>query len=215
MNALLKRYADRIDAATLRERVFIFLALTLVLVYVAYAAALQPLRAKQKRSATETAQRQKELQTVQLEVQRLALSAQVDPNVPLRARQAALREQLADVEARIAQEQRRFTPPDRMRAVLQEMLQRNKGVAIVDLRSLPVAPISADKAGGPGELYRHGLELTLSGTYGELYEYLRGLERLPTQLYWSRMEFSVAEHPVITLKFTVFTVSFDRAWLIV
>ena len=215
MNALLKRYAERIDAASLRERVAIFLALTLVLAYVAYATLLQPLRAAQRRSATETAQQQKELQTTQAEVQRLALSAQVDPDAGTRARRATILEQLAEADSRIGKEQRRFTPPERMRGMLQDMLQRNRSVAIVDLRSLPVTPIGAEKPGNPGELYRHGLELTLSGSYVELYEYLRALERLPTQLYWRRLELAVTDHPLMTLKLTVYTVSFDRAWLIV
>ena len=35
MRALIQRYAERIDAATLRERVMIFLAATLVLVFIA------------------------------------------------------------------------------------------------------------------------------------------------------------------------------------
>ena len=213
MKALLKRYAERIDAATLRERALIFLSLTLVLVFAANAIFLEPMRAKQKRFAAETAQRQKELDTVQSEVQRMARSVQVDPDAPNRARQTALREQLRELDARIAQEQRRFTPPERMRGVLQEMLERNKRVALLDLRSLPVAPIGAE--GAAGTLYRHGIEITLSGTYVELYEYLRALESLPTQLYWRRAELVVGEHPVATLKLTAYTVSFDRAWLIV
>ena len=217
MKALLKGYAERIDAATLRERVLIFLSLTLVLIFAANIVFLEPLRAKQKRFAAETAQRQKELDAVQSEVQRMARSVQVDLDAPNRARQTALREQLRELDARIAQEQKRFTPPERMRAVLQEMLQRNKRVALVDLRSLPVVPVGADGAAGTGSgtLYRHGIELTLSGTYVELYEYLRALENLPTQLYWRRAELAVGEHPVATLKLTAYTLSFDRAWLIV
>jgi MSHA biogenesis protein MshJ len=214
VKALLKRYAERIDAATLRERVMVFLSLTLILAFLANAVILEPLRSKQKRFAAETAQRQKELQTVQAEVQRLARTVQVDPDAGNRAQLVQLREQLAKLDARVGEEQRRFTPPERMRAVLAQMLQRNRGVAIVDLRSLPVLPVS-ERAAGSGTLYRHGLELTLSGGYGELYDYLRALEGLSTQLYWRRAELVVAEHPRIVLKLTLFTVSFDRTWLIV
>lgn len=213
MRAIFRRYAERIDAATLRERVMIFLAATLVLAFAANLLVLEPLRAKQKRFAVETAQRQKELATVQAEVQRMARSVQIDPDAPLRARQAALREQLAELEARVAREQRRFTPPERMRAVLQEMLQRNRRVALLDLRSLPVAAVGDEKSAGA--LYRHGMELTLSGTYLDLYEYLQALESMPTQLYWRRAELAVTEHPLATLKLVIYTVSFDRAWLIV
>ena len=67
----------------------------------------------------------------------------------------------------------------------------------------------------PGTLYRHGLEFTVTGSYGDLYEYLRSLESMPTQLYWRRAELSVSSYPLVTLKVTAFTVSFDRAWLIV
>jgi MSHA biogenesis protein MshJ len=217
MKALLKRYAERIDAASLRERVMIFLGLAFVLMFIVNVALLDPLRAKQKGLAVETAQRLKELQTLQSEVQRMALSTQVDPDAPNRARQKTLREQLAQLDARIAQEQRRFTPPERMRGVLEEMLQRNRGLALVDLKSLPVLAIGGARSGPAvsGELYRHGIELTVSGSYLDLYEYLRALEKLPTQLYWWQAELAVTEHPVVTLKLTMYTVSFDRAWLIV
>ena len=64
-------------------------------------------------------------------------------------------------------------------------------------------------------MFRHGLEITISGSYLDLYEYLSALERLPTQLYWGRAELSAGDFPETTLKLTVYTVSFDKAWLIV
>jgi len=90
----LKRYAERIDAATLRERVMIFLAATVVLVFIANAALIEPLRAKQKRIAAETAQLTVELQGVQTQLATLVQSVARDPDAANRARMAALREQL-------------------------------------------------------------------------------------------------------------------------
>jgi MSHA biogenesis protein MshJ len=68
--------------------------------------------------------------------------------------------------------------------------------------------------GSPG-LFRHGIELTVSGGYSDLYEYLKILEHLPSQLYWGRAELVVADYPAISLKLTLYTVSFNRAWLVV
>jgi len=217
VKALLKRYAERIDAATLRERVLIFLTLTLALVFIANLMLLEPLRAKQRGLAANSAQQQKELQAMQAQVHRLTESVQIDPDAQNRARHADLKAQLQALEARITREQRRFTPPERMRAVLEEVLQRNRGLALVDLRSLPVAPVGEASAApaASGALYRHGIELTVRGSYLDLYEYLRSLERLPTQLYWRQAELSIDKYPVVTLKLTAYTVSFDRAWLIV
>lgn len=217
MKDLVKRYAERIDAASLRGRVMVFLALTLVLMFVANGTLLQPLRAKQKRLAADNAQSQKELGVIQAELRKLLQVNAADPDAANRRRQAALREEVSQLNARIAQEQKRFTTPERMRGVLEEMLERNKGLSLVDLKSLPSVPISPGKPGAPSAqgLFRHGVELTVRGSYADLYQYLRTLEQSPTQLYWGRAELAVGEHPSVTLKLVVFTVSFDRAWLIV
>jgi MSHA biogenesis protein MshJ len=204
---LLKRYAERIDAATLRERVMIFVAATLVLAFLVNVALLDPLRANQKRNLAEAAQIQEELKPVQAQIASMAQAAARDLNAPNRARLAELHEQLRELSTRVAQEQRRFTPPDRMRGVLEEMLRRNRGLALLDLKTLPVMSV--------GGVFRHGIEFTVSGNYAQIYDYLRALEKLPTQLYWAKAELAVAEHPVLTLKLTAFTVSFDPAWLIV
>jgi MSHA biogenesis protein MshJ len=217
MKAIIKRYVERIDAASLRERVLIFLTLALVLVVAANFALLEPLRAKQKRLVAEAAQTQKELGVIQTELQRLVQASGVDPDAVNKGKQAALRDDLRRLNARISLEQRRFTPPERMRSVLEEMLEKNKGLALVDLKTLPVAPIAPPRpgAGSSSGMFRHGIELTVAGNYAALYEYLRTLEKLPTQLYWARAELAVSQHPLLTLKLTVHTVSFDRAWLIV
>lgn len=223
MKALLKRYAERIDAATLRERVMIFLAATLVLVFIVNAAVLEPLRAEQKRIAAETGLMRSDLQRVQAQIAAMAQRVATDPDAPNRAKLAELREQLGRLNARVGEEQRRFTPPERMREVLEEMLRRNKGLALLDFKTLPAAPVgaAATKAPAPGAapaasgVYRHGVEFTVAGNYVQLYEYLQQLERLPTQLYWARAELSVTAHPVISLKIIAYTVSFDPTWLIV
>jgi MSHA biogenesis protein MshJ len=215
MNDRLQQYVERLDAMALRERVLIFGALALLLVLVANTVYIAPLRAKQSRLAAEMAQQQKEMDALQGELQRLVKGNADDPDAASRRRETALREELRQLNARIVEEQRRFTPPQRMRGMLEEMLEKNRRLALVDLRTLPAAPIAGQRPGASGGMYRHGIELTVRGSYGELYEYLRALEKLPNQLYWSRAELAVAKYPLLTLKLIVHTLSFDRAWLIV
>jgi len=216
VNKLLKHYAERIDAATLRQRLLVFVTAAVVLLLFGNALLLQPQRVKQRRLAAETAQHQRELSVLQGEVSRLVGASGIDLDAQNKKREAALRAELSVLNTRLAGEERRFTPPERMRAVLEEILRRNQGLTLVDLRTLPAAPVGAVAAGAaPSAMFRHGIELTVRGTYGELYDYLRMLETLPSQLYWSRVELSVAAHPLLVLKLTVHTISFDRAWLLV
>lgn len=216
MKDLLARYAERIDNGTLRERVMIFAAAALVLVVVLHSALIAPLRAKQQRLGGEIAQKEKELRIVQTELQRLARMREADPDARHRVRSAELRTQLAELDRHIAAEQRRFTSPQRMRAVLEEMLERNKRLQLLDLKTLPVKELTvAQGQGGTQRVYRHGVEVTVAGRYLDIYAYLKSLEGTPSQLYWGRAEMSVADYPVSTLKVTVYTLSFDQAWLVV
>lgn len=215
MSELLNRYAERIDNATLRERVLIFLAAALVLVFLFNAALIQPLRDTQRRVAAEIAQKERELRAVQSSLQRMMRGRDADPNAQNRERVAQLKVELQGLEASIAEMQRRFTPPDRMRAVLEEMLQRDRRLQLVDLRTLPVTVLSDSPAQGGRRIFRHGVEMTLAGTYLDLHAYLQVLEALPTQLYWGRAELAVAGYPVATLKLTVYTLSVEQAWLVV
>ncbi|MEO8716971.1 MAG: type II secretion system protein GspM [Burkholderiales bacterium] len=215
MKALIKQYAERIDNATLRERVMLFLATALVLVYVFNALLIKPLRDSQRRLTMEITHNEGELRTIQSEIQRLARARDGDPDTRNRERAAALRAEIALLDGQISEEQRRFTTPQRMRDVLEEMLQREKRLRLVDLKTLPVTDLAATQGQAGRRVFRHGIELTLAGNYLDLYAYLSALEGLSTQLYWGRAEMSVSQYPVATLKVMVYTLSFDQAWLVV
>jgi MSHA biogenesis protein MshJ len=152
---------------------------------------------------------------LQAELQRMARARDGDPDARNRERLVALRAEAAALAAQVAKEQRRFTTPQRMREVLEDMLERNKRLQLVDLKTLPVTDLSATQGQAGRRIFRHGVELTLSGGYLDLHAYLRSLETLSTQLYWGKAEMSVTAYPTAKLKLTVYTVSFDQAWLVV
>lgn len=210
MKAQLSLYIERINAASLRERVLMFLALAMALVLIASAVLIEPLRDRQRKLSSESNKRQGELRTIQNELRRLAAIDSADPNAAMNTRAVSLRGELTALDARILAEQQRFTAPERVREVLDEMLQRNKRLGLVELKTLPVSVIDAGK-----RVFRHGVELTVTGTYLELFDYLSALERLPTQLYWGKADLEVVNHPTARLRLVVYTVSLDRAWLIV
>jgi MSHA biogenesis protein MshJ len=215
MKDFIAQTARRIDALVLRQRILIFVALASVVIFAAETALTGPMRAKQRRLVAEMAQGQKDLAVLNADLQRLVQGSAADPDAANKRREAMLREDLRQLQARIVEEQRRFTPPEQMRRVLEELLERNRNLSLVDLKTLPAVAVAGQRPGAPGGMYRHGIELAVRGTYGELYEYLRALEKLPNHLYWGRAELAVDAHPLLTLKLTVHTLSFDRAWLIV
>lgn len=213
MKATLAKLADRLDGAPSRQRALVFVAVLLVVVLAADSLFIAPLRAAQKRLSADIAQKQKDAAALAASVRQMADRGRTHPDGALRERQAQLQRELAEIDARVAQERRRFTPPERMRGTLEGLLSANPRLALIELRTL--APVALGEAGGASSrsLYRHGMEITLAGTYLDFYDYLSALERLPTQLYWGQAQLSVTQYPNATLKLTLYTVSFDSAWL--
>ena len=222
------KLAARVDAMSLRERVIIFAALATFLGVVVYSFGIDAEFAKSKRLRDEIAQRQGEIKALQDQVAKTASARGADPDRANRERLGEAKAQSARIESRIAEEQRKFTAPDKMRLVLEELLAKNRRVTLLSLKTVPVSSITEERAaadnGPAGQvpkpatppagrlIYRHGIELSLAGGYLDLLAYLGDLERLPTQLYWSALSLE-SQYPVVTMKVTVFTLSLDPAWL--
>ena len=228
MTRLWRQYSAKMDAISLRERVLIFAAAAVVLIALLDALLIEPEFVKQRRLSREVAQLQGESLVMQEQLQNVARARQADPDQVNRRQLETLRQQIARLEQRLTEEQRKFAPPERIGALLEEMLSRNRRLQLVDLRTLPVAALgrvgeadkaapkaAAEKPAAGGPIYRHGVEITVTGTYLDLLAYLRDLEKLPNQMYWGKLDLSVTAHPQVTLKLSVYTLSLDLAWLIV
>lgn len=218
MKALWQRYAGRFDALSLRERAMIGAAAMVALLAAAYVAMIEPEILKERRTSAAILQKQSEVRALEAQVTQLIASRAGGPAATQGGRLAALRRELGELEARIAAEERRFTAPAQMRSVIEEVVARSRGVRLVELKSLGASPLSApkEKETKPREerlTYRHGLEITVAGSYLDLLAYLRDLEALPTQLYWASLSLDAGGYPNLLLKLTVYTLSLDRAWL--
>jgi MSHA biogenesis protein MshJ len=63
------------------------------------------------------------------------------------------------------------------------------------------------------DLYRHGVEIRLEGSYGQLQAYLAQLEKLPQRLLWGQLNYRVIDYPRAEMTLTVYTLSPDKTWL--
>jgi len=227
MKAFWRKYADRIDAMTLRERAIVFGGVATLLLVFAYVFFIETEFDKSRRLGREIAQRQGELKALQEQIGKMARMRGDDPDRENRERLARAREQLAAVDGRIQAEERKFTAPAQMRGIVEELVARNKRVRLIDLKTIPATSIAearqaeaASPAGGAKPapaaerlIFRHGLELGVAGSYLDLLGYLQDLERLPTQLYWGNLEIDAAAYPRLKLRLVVYTLSIDPAWM--
>ena len=222
MKDRLNQLAERFEALPPRERKLIAAAVLLVVAFLFYLLLLQPGFAAKKRVANQVAEAHKTLATLQ----QLKARPGEDPFAARRAERDALRKQLADIDRTMSQVQRGLVPPERTARLLEDVLRGGGSLQLVSLRTLPVRRFDAKgvagaegMAGGSDaerQLYQHGFELTLQGSYAEVHEYLRRIEHLPWRLFWNRITMSVdqQQYPKLSVTLTVQTISLNKAWLV-
>ena len=130
MKRLWQQISEKVDNASLRERAMIFAAAALVLIALMNVALIEPELVVQRRLSGEIAQRQTEIKGMQEQLQTLALVRQTDPDRESRNRFEALKKRIGEIEKILAEEQRKFAPPEQVGALLGEMLSRLRGVLL-------------------------------------------------------------------------------------
>ena len=211
----LLRYAERFDAMSLRERVLIFLAAASVLVMIADSALFEPFLSRQKANSQKIQQQQDEIRAMQVQLQAYAQSGLSTTAVAKRQRVEKRKEDLVALDREIATKQGELVTPERMAQMLADILRRNPDMELVGMRTLAATDFSQSGSAGGLGMYRHGVEITVAGTYINLLNYVAQLERMPVRLFWGGMDLQVGAYPRCTMKLTVYTLSTEKTWLVI
>ena len=223
------KLAARYDALQLRERWLVAAAVLGGIILIGYSLVIEPAVSRSRLAERSISEQGAQLSAIQAQIVALQ-SPEQDPDVAARAELASLRKQLGELAGRLAVMESSLVPPQRMPGLLEDMIGRKTGLRLLSLKTLPVAPL-LDKKPGADEtttakaaeklatssagLFKHGVEIKLEGSYQELSAYLERLEAAKLKLLWSSVSLSADKHPKLVLTLTVFTLSLDRAWLIV
>lgn len=217
--ATVQRYVDRIDAMSLRERVLIFLAVAVVLVAIADQAFFEPILSRQKANSQKIQQQQDEIGAMRAQLQAYAQARQSEGVNAKRQLFEKRKLELAVLDRELALNQRDLVTPEQMGKMLSEIVRRNPSVELVGLRKLESAAVSPaaapDSAPEGSGFYRHGIEVTVSGTYFSMLGYVSQLERLSAKIVWGSMDLQAGAYPRGTLKITLYTLSPDKTWLLI
>ncbi len=183
---------------------------------------------------------QQQVDLAALRPQVLALQArQRDPNAATSSQLKALRQQLQLADGEFAQVQSALVQPQEMGHLLESLLRSHRGLQLVSLRSLPVMSVadlinaprpasaatavaavasaasqamSANTSAKDAWLYRHGVEITVQGSYADMQAYLAALENLPRRVYWGELKIDAQRWPANVMAVTVYTISLERTW---
>ena len=226
MNETWQKAVVRFNALKPRERTMVFVAGAVLIGWLVFMMAIDNELARHKRLSADISRQQTTLAQLQTQTAELMRSAAQDPDTPGRARIDALKAQLAQFDAELRDVQQGLVPPTRMTRMLEDVLTRNSRVHLVTLKTLPVtALVDRDEKGEPARaaaqdgadrlVYKHGIELTLEGGYLDLLDYLTRLEKMQWQMFWARTRIDASQYPRVQMTVMLYTLSLDKAWLVV
>lgn len=223
-----QQLVTKFEALNLRERVLIAVMVNVGLAAAINSALLEPMARQQKKMTPVVVQQQSQAAAMEAQLKALKQTLGSGPDAAGRARLAMLNRELAEIDISLGGVQKKLVAPDNMARLLEDILNRNRQLRLVGLKTLPLAPLleRKEKEGGaapqpaaapqpPVEqvVYKHGVEITLQGSYPDLLRYLTELEGLPWRMYWATAEFRVEQYPQARLTLVVYTLSLDKTWL--
>lgn len=223
----------RIDDMSLRERAMIFAAAGFVVISLINAMLLDPLLSKQKLLSAQVVQQQEKMKELQAAIEALLQAKRDDEDSPLRLRSAQLKQQLQELDGYLQNRRSRLVEPAKMAGLLRQVLGKNGGLQLVELKTLPISLlIEKPKAANGAEqsaqaahdldvqsaqkqIFKHGVQISVRGGYLELLRYVSALERMPAQMFWGEVSLNVEQYPYSVLTLTLYTLSLDKTWLTV
>jgi MSHA biogenesis protein MshJ len=235
-----QRISLKIDALSLRERAIIFGMAALILITLINAVLLDPQFAQQKQISQRIKQDQASIAGMQAQIVQKTSGQDVDPDKANKERLQSVRQQVDQLHASLRDMEKGLVSPDRMSALLEDILRQNNALRLVSLKTLSASPLLEETAAeeklresvlsavkGKTELspkakpeiraisetvYKHGVEIVVQGGYFDIMNYLAQLEAMPWHLFWSQAKLNV-DYPKATLTLTLFTLSLEKKWL--
>jgi MSHA biogenesis protein MshJ len=229
------RFAARIDALGLRERILVFLCAAAVLIELMNVTLLSPLFDKDAVLSSQIAQDQSQITGMQAEMRSSVANYNRNPDAAKQALLAQAKTQLAQMHASLEDMQKGLVSPDRMTGLLEDILKQNGRLHLISLHTLPAQDVTepeqgkapADKAAASADatadaksaspvasaVYKHGVEIVLEGGYADMVSYMTALEGMPWRLYWGGAKLEVNDSSKLRLTLTLYTLSLDKKWL--
>ena len=195
----------RIDSLSMRERVFLFLSVLAIALGLVDTVWLSPARLEHAQLTQQFGKQSAELQRLRDELK--ALPAPVDPSAALSVELALVNTRLETLDRSIKEMSVSSKDVTPLALALRHFLRRYDNVTLVRTATLappaPSTPAAQAPATVPGAsptpantgLVRQGLELTLSGSYGELIRVVQTLETAMPSLRWGQMRLQSAQQP--------------------
>lgn len=203
--------AAKVDAMSLRERIFILMAGLALIWMPGYTFWLEPAYARIVAMRVQLSGAEKSRHELESQLSMVRSVAKTDPDAVLRGQLLHLRQRLHGVDEKMSLETVDLIAPERMPMVLQNLLASTPGVTLSKIYSMSSQPMLGDN--DKINLFQHGIHIELKGSFFALVNYLQKIEALPERFYWRSLDYRVGNYPDATVTLELYTLSTSKDFI--
>ena len=202
----------KFNALSLRERMMIFAAIIVCFIGGLYQWVVEPfvITSMKQHEQLQTIKREQSL--VELQIEQVLFAKQAEAKQKNNYEIIRLKEQLELLNNELAAPLTQFVDPSLMPSLLYQVLAQSIDlkVNVEYLKSLPSKLFYTDselQKESRAPIYQHTFEVKISGSYDDVYQYLRHLQALDASLYWHSLLYEAKKYPLANVTLQIYTLS--------
>ncbi len=227
MNEQWQEYSEKYLQLSIREQYLILLTGLVILFFIIFHLFVDPTLVANRQAANKIERLTKSNHSIKNSVLELEAALKNNPNDEARKKIAQFETKLAKVDAKLLTLTSDLISPIQMRHALLDLLKLEKGVSLLSFELLGAQPLLENPANSTADgnvkshdtnnsqlnLYRHGINIKLSGSYFELQHYLQQLELLPWKFFWQDFNFKSIAYPKSELNIIIYSLSTKKEFV--
>lgn len=204
---------EKLEALSLREKGLIAMTVSVFLVSVLQFFVVDPKLKAIDQLENQMSGAVSHSQRLELQLDGKLLMPKSNRREVLKQELDVLRTQLETEQTKIQNQTVGLVPAAQIPELLQDLVSR-EAVELVSLKNLaPNAMLETTDESTSVQLYQHGIELELRGSYHSLRRYLAAVEQQPWKLIWQAVHFETEKDGSSLMRLELQTLSTDDAWL--
>lgn len=241
MSPFWQNYSEKFQAITPREQVLVLLSGVVAITFILYSLFIDENSVRADTFTHDIKRVEANIKAKQQTITIFEQALLEDPNKAVNDQIAQYENKLGQIDTALLTLTSDLIDPIQMRFALIELLQLQKGVSLLAFDVIPAQSVSMaptldknetdsirDSAQGTSSenivndkttevssltLYKHGIKLTLSGSYFQLRDYLSKLEQLKWTFFWHKFDYKLKQYPESVLEVELYSLSTKREFI--
>ena len=230
MNESWKNYSAKFLTISPREQYLILFAGLFAIIFLLFTFGIEENANKITRLEKQINQAKNSINTSQSTIDVLQQSLNKDPNIAVEKQISIYAKKLSTIDDALLLLTSDLINPIQMRFALIDLLKTQPTVSLLSFEVIEAQPIklsnenekdavqsTANKSENESKpslvLYKHGIKLTLKGSYFQLRDYLKQLEKLEWKFFWKDFDYQLKAYPHSELKIEMYSLSTKQEFI--